>query len=360
MDIHVGRPPDEYEVHVGSGILSRVGGLLGGLVAPGPMLVVTDENVAPLYLGQVVGSLEREAFSPKSVVLEPGEEWKSNDTLLRIYDELLTLGADRSTPIVALGGGVVGDISGFAAATWLRGLPWMAVPTTLLAQVDASVGGKTGVNHGRGKNLVGAFHPPISVLSDVETLKTLAPRQLRSGLAELLKTALILDADLFEDIERDPEILIEEGGRLVDAVSRSVRAKGDVVTRDLREGGLRRILNFGHTAGHAVEAACGYGPVLHGEAVAVGMVAAVRISIRRGLLDSDWELRLSRLLSRLGLPAGVRELAAAPDPVQVRAHLAADKKVEHGVITLVLLDGAGSARPGVESTADEVLEALYA
>jgi len=336
---------------VGTGTLAGAGEALGGFTRRGPVLVVTDENVASHWLEPLLASLEEEGFAPETVILAPGEATKTLDTVRGLYDRLLDLGADRGTPVVGLGGGVVTDIAGFAAATFLRGLPWMAVPTSLLGMVDAAIGGKTGVNLPAGKNLVGAFHLPGVVLADVDTLSTLPGRHLRNGTAEVVKTGLALSSDLYETVLAEP-------GAYLAVVTGSAAEKERIVELDERERGRRRVLNFGHTAGHAIEAATGFGPVLHGEAVAVGMVAAARVSVARGILDPATEGEIATALRTLGLPASVNDLPVRPDSAEVERHLAVDKKRKNGRLALVLLSRIGEAKIIEDGTAAEVLRAI--
>lgn len=332
-------------VRVGRGLLRGSGEALAAQLPAGPALVVTDANVRPLWLPPVLEGLAAAGFGPREVVLAPGEETKTLETIRRLYAALLDLGADRATPVVALGGGVVTDAAGYAAATFLRGLPWIALPTTLLAQVDASVGGKTGVNLPEGKNLVGAFHHPSLVRSDLDTLATLEARQYRSGLAEAAKAALSLRPDLLTSMEAAPARYRAPGDpeALVGMVETCVEAKAAVVEEDERDTGRRRVLNFGHTLGHAIEAAAGYRGVLHGEAVAVGMAAAIRLSAARGLLSPADADRLVGFLRALELPVELADLPAAPDRERIRTHLARDKKRHGGRQALVLLAGPGKA-----------------
>jgi 3-dehydroquinate synthase len=353
-------PAGAYEVRIGTGVLETAGAILASRADPGPVLLVTDENVGPLYLDRVRESVRAADFRPEALVLPAGERLKTLENVRRVYDRLLSVGADRGTPVVALGGGTVGDLAGFAAATWMRGIPWICLPTTLLAQVDASVGGKTAVNYREGKNLVGVFHEPSAVAADLETLRTLPEREFLSGFSEVLKTALALDPELFISIESDPGgVATPEGRRIPDTVVACVRAKVRVVGADLREAGRRRVLNFGHTVGHALEAAAGYGGVLHGEAVAVGMMAAVRLSVKRTGLAPEWEARLAGLLRALGLPVEREDLAVVPEREAVARHLARDKKIRGGRIAMVLLEAPGRPRIVTDVPAVQVLEAVY-
>jgi 3-dehydroquinate synthase len=349
-----------YEVRIGADLLAGAGDALAAFARPGPVLVVTDGNVGPLWLPPALTSLRARGFAPETVTLPAGEGTKSISSADLLYRALARMEADRSTPVVALGGGVVSDLAGFVAATWLRGVPWLALPTSLLAMVDASVGGKTGVNLPAGKNLVGAFWPPVAVLADTATLATLPAREFRGGLAEVVKVAITLRPDLLDALAARPARFTSaaDSGALDLLVPASVEAKACVVTGDEREAGPRRVLNFGHTAGHAIEAAAGYGAVHHGEAVAVGMVAALRISVRRGLLPSETESRLIALLRALGLPASQAELPAEVSPAAVRAFLSSDKKRRDGRLVLVLLAGIGRPVIVEDGAADEVLAAL--
>ena len=274
------------------------------------------------------------------ILLPDGEKFKSWATLNTIYDALLASHCERGTSIVALGGGVVGDISGFAAATYQRGVPFIQVPTTLLAQVDSSIGGKTAINHPLGKNMIGAFYQPRVVISDMQTLLSLPERELKAGLAEIIKHGLIRDESFFSWIESNIDrILAREIDALAHAVFRSCEIKGAVVVRDERELGERALLNFGHTFGHAIENEFGYGNWLHGEAVAAGMVLASDLSMQMGMLSKSDSDRVSRLLARAGLPVGVKGVP----PERLRALMSVDKKARDGNLHFVLLERIGSA-----------------
>lgn len=307
---------------------------------PGRTLLVTDENVASHYLAPVQEGLEEAGWIVRSVVLPPGESTKSPDHLQRIYDEALGWGIDRRTPVIALGGGVIGDLAGYAAATLLRGVPLVQLPTSLLAQVDASVGGKTAINHSTGKNLIGAFYQPQFVCADPATLDTLPTSEYTSGLAEVVKHALIQDPDLFARLEaKTNAVLSRSDSDLVSSiVEQAVRVKARVVSADEKEEGRRAILNFGHTFGHAIEQVAGYGSFSHGEAVAVGMRAAIHLSHSRhsDTVDRD---RLDRL---------VRAIPVDPDPTalsfsELYEAMSADKKNRGGTIRFVLLERLGQA-----------------
>ncbi len=306
------------------------------------MAVVTNSTVAEHYLEPTLASLRGAGFDPAVVQIPDGEEHKNFTWLTRVYDRLLDAGVERGGAVVALGGGVVGDLAGFAAATYLRGIACVQVPTTLLAQVDSSIGGKTGVNHVAGKNLIGAFAQPRFVLADVETLRTLPPRELTAGLAEVVKYGVILDAPLFALLEsRIADLQRLDRDLLVEVVRRCCAIKASVVAADETEGGLRAVLNFGHTVAHGLESLTGYTRYLHGEAVAIGMVAAARVSRWRGLCaDADVE-RVRALLVRCGLPTEVPpELGGA---ALARA-LRTDKKARDGAIKFVCLEAIGKTR----------------
>ena len=266
-----------YPIRIGNGIIDNLGEWCKEVGLRGKCLVVSDENVAPLYADRALLALESAGFSAKLTVLPAGEQTKCCEKLFGLYDEMLSHGMDRKSFIVALGGGVIGDLSGYAAASFLRGIEFVQVPTTLLSMVDSSVGGKTGINIPQGKNLIGAFHQPKLVCMDLETLKTLAVREYRAGMAEVIKYGPIWDLEFFKKLEANAEILADvnvalTSDLLAEIVARSCEIKAEVVSHDEREGGLRAILNFGHTVGHAIEKCAGYGEYVHGEAVAIGMV----------------------------------------------------------------------------------------
>ena len=303
--------------------------------------VVTSSVIAPLYFARVERALRAAGAQVVEVILPDGEEHKTWQTLNMVYDALLGARCDRQTTIVALGGGVVGDIAGFAAATYQRGIPFIQLPTTLLAQVDSSVGGKTGINHPLGKNMVGAFHQPNAVVADVTTLNTLPLRELRAGLAEVIKHGFIFDVAFVGWLEASIErLLARDPEALTHAVVRSCEIKAQVVAADERETGLRAILNFGHTFGHAIESGLGYGKWVHGEAVAAGMVMAAEMSARLGTLGTSDAERIRTLLERAGLPVvGPADLSAD----RYLELMAVDKKAEGGKTRFVLLDALGSA-----------------
>jgi 3-dehydroquinate synthase len=331
-----------YPIEVGTGLLAGLGRALAARFAARRVHLVTNPTVGALYGEAAVASLEAGGFEVTRVEMPDGEEHKHLGTFGRILDQLLETRPERSWPIVALGGGVVGDVAGFAAASLLRGVPFVQVPTTLLALVDSSVGGKTGVNHALGKNLIGAFYQPSIVLIDLDTLASLPRRELLAGLAEVVKTAVILDADLFALLEnRLDGILALDPAVMGEVVAQCCRIKARVVTEDERESGLRAVLNFGHTLGHAVESLTGYSELLHGEAVAIGMAFAARLSQRLGACEAGDADRVVALLERAGLP--VRIPASLASDALADA-VAGDKKVSGGQVKFVLMTGLGTTR----------------
>ena len=326
-----------YVVRVGRGLTDRVGQTLRPLTKSTRVGLVTDDTVGPLYADRISASLAAAGFEVMSVVLPAGEKHKTLATLMPVYDAFLSAKFERSTPIIALGGGVVGDMTGFAAATLLRGVPFVQVPTTLLSMVDASVGGKTGVDHPAGKNLIGAFHQPLAVLIDPDVLGTLSPRELRSGLAECVKHEIIRDAGGFADMERDlDQVLALEPAKMAALIAHNVRIKANVVMNDPFETGERAHLNLGHTFGHAIETISNY-EYAHGEAIALGIVAACRTANEVGLLTKVATDRIKKLLQRVGLPTGKMTL----DVDAVYAAMFSDKKVKAGRLRLVLPDRIG-------------------
>jgi len=336
-----------YPIHIGAGILDDAA-LYRPHAAGGSAAVVTNEVVAPLYLPRIRKALA--GLRTTEIVVPDGEQAKDWKTLNRVFDALIEARCGRDTLIVALGGGVVGDLAGFAAAVYQRGVPFVQVPTTLLAQVDSSVGGKTAINHPLGKNMIGAFHQPRAVVSDVATLDTLPERELRSGLAEVIKHGFALDAEFVEWLERNMEkLLARDRDALAHAVRRSCELKARVVAADEREAGVRAQLNFGHTFGHAIETGAGYGAWLHGEAVAAGMVMAAELSALMGQLKKNEVSRLRELVRRAGLP--VKGPAIAPE--RLIELMAVDKKASKGRTRFVLLESLG--RAALRSDVDERL-----
>ncbi len=328
-----------YPIYIASNLLSQLSSLMP-VLSGRQLMVVTNTTISPLYLDNVVQLLSVHC-DVDTVILPDGEQFKNLDTLNRIFTALLEKTHSRKTTLVALGGGVVGDMTGFAAASYQRGVDFIQIPTTLLSQVDSSVGGKTGVNHVLGKNMIGAFHQPTSVFIDIDTLATLPDRELSAGIAEVVKYGLIRDADFFVWLEKNMDALVSRDNQaLTYAVRRSCEIKAEVVAKDEKEGGLRAILNLGHTFGHAIETAKGYGVWLHGEAVSTGMLMAVDLSVRLGWLDSSVALRTKDLLIRAGLPV------SSPDdmtPEQFLSLMAVDKKVVDKQLRLVLLTALGEA-----------------
>ena len=343
-----------YDIHIGSGLLAD-GSVWSGLPPATTALIVTNQIVAPLYAAALKAALT--LHYPRILVLElpDGEAHKDWDALNRIFDTLLGAGCDRKTVLFALGGGVVGDVTGFAAASYMRGVPFVQVPTTLLAQVDSSVGGKTAINHPRGKNMIGAFYQPVRVIADLDSLDTLPDREIAAGLAEVIKYGPISDNAFLGWIEANLDALLaRDKAALAHAVRRSCEIKAWVVGQDERESGLRAVLNFGHTFGHAIEAGLGYGQWLHGEAVGCGMVMAADLSARLGLIDPAYAQRLSRLIDRAGLPVRGPALGAARYLELMRL----DKKAEGGEIRFVVIEAPG--RAGVRAASDEIVAEVIA
>ncbi|ANY63897.1 3-dehydroquinate synthase [Comamonas aquatica] len=307
-------------------------------------VIVTNTTVQPLYAAQLQAALAGKYRQVHTVVLPDGEAHKDWQTLNLIFDGLLQQGCDRKTVLFALGGGVVGDMTGFAAASYMRGVPFVQVPTTLLSQVDSSVGGKTAINHPLGKNMIGAFYQPQLVVCDLATLDSLPQREVAAGLAEIIKYGPIADMAFFDWLETHIDALRQrDRTALLHAVRRSVEIKAWVVGQDEKEAGLRAVLNFGHTFGHAIEAGMGYGNWLHGEGVGAGMVMAAHLSQALGLVDAAFVQRLTRLIERAGLPTRGAVLDAADNAGAYLAHMRVDKKAEAGEIRFVLIDGPGKA-----------------
>ncbi|MGI0119181.1 3-dehydroquinate synthase [Zooshikella sp. RANM57] len=342
-----------YPIHIGPGLLGQPD-LLSPYIRGRQVMLVTNETVAPLYLNKVKASLS--AFQVDTVILPDGEAYKTLDTVNLIFDQLLEKRHNRTTTLIALGGGVIGDMVGFAAATYQRGVDFIQIPTTLLAQVDSSVGGKTGVNHRLGKNMIGAFHQPRCVLADTAALKTLPIRELSAGIAEVIKYGLICDQSFYAWLQmHTKDLLACDDTALGYAIKRSCLAKADVVAEDEREGGIRAILNLGHTFGHAIETHEGYGSWLHGEAVAVGMLMAVDLSIRLGWLDANELEVLQRLLEQAKLPVTSPKDMTPEDFLK---HMAVDKKVVDGSLRLVLLEAVGKAIVTSDFSHDALLATL--
>ncbi|HZP66424.1 MAG TPA: 3-dehydroquinate synthase [Rudaea sp.] len=342
-----------YPIWIGAGALedsARWRRAVGGR----HVLIVSDEHVAPLYAQHVTAALADRTLA--HVVLPAGEAQKSLDNAARIFAALAGMGANRDATLIALGGGVIGDLAGFAAACWMRGIRFLQIPTTLLAMVDSSVGGKTGVNLPEGKNLVGAFHQPCAVVIDTDTLASLPAREFRSGLAEVVKYGAIGDAAFFVWLEAHAQALLErDPAALAHAIASSCRHKAAIVARDETEQGDRALLNFGHTFGHALETASGYGNLLHGEAVAIGMVLAARLSARLSRAPEADAVRLAGLLERFGLPSAIPTRA---DPQALLALMRLDKKNLSGRLRLILWDGLGRAVVAQDVADASILEVL--
>ncbi|MGI4721073.1 MAG: bifunctional shikimate kinase/3-dehydroquinate synthase AroKB [Janthinobacterium lividum] len=340
-----------YPIAIGPDLLGD-GALLNRHIDGGKAAIVTNTTVAPLYLERVAGALRAQGREVVEIVLPDGEEHKNWESLNLVYDALLQNRCDRKTTLVALGGGVIGDLTGFAASSYMRGVPFVQLPTTLLSQVDSSVGGKTGINHPLGKNMIGAFYQPRAVIADTATLDTLPPRELSAGLAEVIKHGAILDADYFAWIEQNiGKLVAREPQTMAYAIARSCEIKAEVVRKDEREGGLRAVLNFGHTFGHAIESGLGYGNWLHGEAVGCGMVMAADLSARLDLIDAATVERVRALVAAAGLPT------VAPDLGVERwiELMSVDKKNEGGAIKFILLKPLGS--PSITTAPPEILRA---
>jgi 3-dehydroquinate synthase len=354
INLEVSLGSRSYPIVIGRGVLDDPA-LLERHVTGGKVAIVTNTTVAPLYLERVAAPLRAAGREVVEIVLPDGEEYKNWESLNLVFDALLAAKCDRKTTLVALGGGVIGDMTGFAAATYMRGVPFVQVPTTLLAQVDSSVGGKTGINHPRGKNMIGAFYQPRAVLADTATLDTLTPRELSAGLGEVIKHGAILDAGFFDWIEQNiGKLLARDPDALAHAIARSCEIKADVVRKDEREGGLRAVLNFGHTFGHAIEAGLGYGNWLHGEAVGCGMVMAADLSQRLGFIDEATVARVRALVEAAGLPVVAPDLGAD----RWIELMEVDKKNEGGAIKFILLKPLGA--PIISSVPRETLLATLA
>ncbi len=350
-----------YSILIGHGLLGQEA-VWQDLGSGNAAVIVTNDTVAPLYAEQLRQALQGRYKVVHTVVLPDGEQHKNWQTLNLIFDALLSHQCDRKTTLFALGGGVVGDMTGFAAASYMRGVPFVQVPTTLLAQVDSSVGGKTGINHPLGKNMVGAFYQPHRVVCDLATLDTLPPREVSAGLAEIIKYGPIADMAFLDWIEANIDALVaRDPAALTHAVRRSCEIKAWVVGQDEREAGLRAILNFGHTFGHAIEAGLGYGEWLHGEAVGCGMVMAAHLSQRLGLMDAALVRRLTTLVARAGLPVRGPRLATN-NAARYLELMRVDKKAEAGEIRFVVIDGPGRAamRGAPDAVVTEVVDTCCA
>jgi 3-dehydroquinate synthase len=346
-----------YDVLIGPGLLTRAGELIGARLGAGRCAIVTDENVARHHLGTLEAALTQDGRHIGSTTLPPGESTKSFRELEPLCERLLELGLERGDLVVALGGGVIGDLAGFAAAILRRGVRFVQIPTSLLAQVDSSVGGKTGIDTPQGKNLIGAFHQPGLVLADTDTLRTLSDRELRAGYAEVAKYGLLGDMAFFAWLEKNYKAVFAlEGEPLTHAVETSVRAKAGIVGRDETEQGERALLNLGHTFGHAFEAWCGYSDrLLHGEAIAIGMAIAFRFSASLGYCDAAAADRAAAHFRAVGLPTRIGEIPGEKPGIEAMMKLMAqDKKVRGGKLTFILVRGVGEAFIARDVPADKV------
>lgn len=336
--IRVGLDERSYYIYIGCGILANIGALCRALPLSGSAAVITNTTIAPLYLQKVKAALQFAGYSVNVIELPDGEEFKNSAILEFIYDALISAGLGRDAFIVALGGGVVGDMAGFAAATYLRGIPFVQVPTTLLAQVDSSVGGKTGINHRLGKNLIGAFYQPRLVLIDLDTLDTLPEREYLCGLAETLKYGVALDREFFDYLAKERDALKTRAkDALVQVIAKSCAIKAAVVERDEREGGLRAVLNYGHTLGHAVETLAGYGTIKHGEAVAIGMAQMAKLSCLRGYATPAEQEMIVELIAGFGLSTLLPDFPAA----EYKKIIEHDKKKRDDGVNFIFNRGIG-------------------
>jgi 3-dehydroquinate synthase len=357
--IRVGLGPRSYDIVIGPGALAEAGDRIAALGRGKRVIVIADARVAALHGAALDAALAKAGIAVETLTVPPGEATKSMTVLAGLLDRILGLGIERGTLLVALGGGVVGDLAGFAAAVALRGLDFVQIPTTLLAQVDSSVGGKTGVNSQHGKNLIGAFHQPLLVLADTALLATLPARELRAGYAEVVKYGALGDAGFFDWLEsHGPKLLAGDGAATIQAVKRSCEMKAEIVGQDEREAAQRALLNLGHTFGHALEAETGYGDaLLHGEAVAIGMVMAFDLSVRLGLCPAADRDRLVRHLEAVGLPTQPdRSRSWSVDALL--HHMTRDKKVKDGRLTFILVRGIGQAFVTNEVPAEPVAAVL--
>jgi len=360
--IQVNLPQQSYPIVIASGGLTQLGQWMVDTqpqaLSPGKVLIVSNPKIFHYYGSRIVTSLEKNGFEVADCILPAGERYKTLKSVEKIYDAALRNRLERSSTIVALGGGVVGDMAGFAAATWLRGINVIQVPTSLLAMVDAAIGGKTGVNHPQGKNLIGAFHQPRLVLIDPETLQTLPNREFRAGIAEVIKYGVIWDANLFEQLEQQKrldQLRYLPPGLLPRILTHSCQAKVDVVTKDEKEAGLRAILNYGHTIGHAIESLSGYRQFNHGEAVALGMVAVGQIAADLGFWPEDSARRQLLLIQKAGLPS---QLPNTLDISAILAALQSDKKVQSGQVRFILPTQVGAATISNQVSSEVIARSL--
>lgn len=344
--LHVALAERDYDIVVGQGLLAGAGAYIDDVLPQKRVIILTDDNVAQHHLPTLVQSLERHGIQHHHLIIPPGEASKSFATLELLLQHLLTLKPERKTTLIALGGGVIGDLTGFAASILLRGVPFIQIPTTLLAQVDSSVGGKTGINTPQGKNLIGSFYQPRLVLADVATLSTLPKRELLAGYAEVVKYGLINHEAFFSWLERQERALVDNAKPelLMTAVLESCEAKAAIVAKDEKEQDVRALLNLGHTFGHALEAETGFGDtLLHGEGVAIGMVMAFDLSVQLGLCDELDARRVKHHLALVGLPTSPLDIRKEWDIARLMAHFYQDKKVSDGALTFILTRGIGKA-----------------
>ena len=354
--LHVDLANRSYPIYIGTNLLEQKALFEPHLKSSTTVFIVSNTTVAPLYAKTLINTLSQLGKTVRLLELPDGESFKDWQHLQLIFDELLAHGADRQSMIIALGGGVVGDMAGFGAASFMRGIRFIQVPTSLLAQVDSSVGGKTGINHPLGKNMIGAFHQPVAVIADLNTLRTLPPRELSAGLAEVIKHGAIADADFLDWIEANTSALLAcDTDAMAHAVLRSCEIKSAVVSADEREGGIRATLNFGHTFGHAIESGLGYGEWLHGEAVGCGMVMAADLSARLGHISKADAQRLKRIIASMHLPISPPKLGSQ----RFMELMQVDKKTEAGQIRYITLGSIGAAR--IQQVPDAtVIETLLA
>ncbi len=354
--IHVELGENSYPILVDQGHLNRLGELLKPKAKSTKVIVVADAFVSQLYGETVLDSLSNTGFDSRIVEVPPGEEQKSFEWFAKLHGQLINHRMERASTLIALGGGVIGDLAGFVAATYMRGIAWVQVPTTLLAQVDASIGGKTAINHPEGKNLIGAFHQPKFVLIDVNTLRTLPPRDIRSGLVEIIKTGVIMDAPLFDQVESNLDAILDlEASLLVAVIARSCEDKAHVVSNDEKEGGLRETLNYGHTFGHALEALTDYNTFRHGEAVAIGMNCAAQLAVNLGMLKPAERDRQSDLLQRATLPV---HFPPEIPPEKLIETMYLDKKAKGGKLRLILPTRIGEVVPRNDVDNATVVQAI--
>jgi 3-dehydroquinate synthase len=334
-----------YDILIGGDLLARAGDIIKPLLASPRAIIITDEAVGALYGGALEASLKAANITATTITVPQGESSKSFAQYSALMEQLLALKPDRKTALIALGGGVIGDLTGFAASTLLRGVPFVQIPTSLLAQVDSSVGGKTAINAKAGKNLIGSFYQPLLVLADTDVLKTLPPREMRAGYAEIIKYGLIADGEFYQwCLAHGGDVLKGDASALAHAIQHSCARKAAIVSADEREADTRALLNFGHTFAHALEAETGFSDVLlHGEAVAIGMVMATRLSARMGLIDAALEKELSKHFTSLGMAANLNDVKTTWSAKDIARHFSSDKKAERGTLTFVVLTCVGQA-----------------